>query len=93
MGDAGASSLGYYGGAWGPDGASIVAHGFTGALHLWRRSGDLCAYRMPPWLHSTPSEMCLIHTNCSRYRQHPLCDMCSVVDRVLCQVPSIVGWF
>ena len=39
VGDAGASSLGYYGSAWAPDGASIVAHGFTGALHLWRRAG------------------------------------------------------
>ena len=40
VGDAGASSLGYYGGAWAPDGNSIVAHGFTGALHLWRRDGE-----------------------------------------------------
>ncbi|KAK9820488.1 hypothetical protein WJX72_010831 [[Myrmecia] bisecta] len=40
VGDAGASNLGYYGGVFGPDGLSILAHGFTGALHLWRREGD-----------------------------------------------------
>ena len=39
VGDAGASSLGYYGGHWAPDGAGVLAHGFTGALHLWRRAG------------------------------------------------------
>ena len=39
VGDAGASSLGYFGGYFSPDGRSVVAHGFTGALHLWRRDG------------------------------------------------------
>lgn len=39
VGDAGASSLGYYGGCFSPDGRSLVAHGFTGALHLWHREG------------------------------------------------------
>jgi elongator complex protein 2 len=39
VGDAGASSLGYFGGCFSPDGCSIVAHGYTGALHLWRREG------------------------------------------------------
>ncbi len=39
VGDAGASSLGYFGGCFSPDGRSVVAHGFTGALHLWRRDG------------------------------------------------------
>ena len=42
VGDAGASSLGYFGGCFSPDGRSIVSHGFTGALHLWKREG------MPP---------------------------------------------
>lgn len=40
VGDAGASSLGYFGGCFSPDGRSIVAHGFTGALHLWNREGS-----------------------------------------------------
>ena len=35
IGDAGAQCLGYFGGSFSPDGTSIVAHGFTGALHLW----------------------------------------------------------
>jgi len=39
VGDAGASSLGYFGGVWGPVGDAILAHGYTGALHLWRRQG------------------------------------------------------
>jgi elongator complex protein 2 len=35
VGDAGATCLGYFGGVFGPDGRRILAHGFTGALHLW----------------------------------------------------------
>ena len=37
VGDAGASCLGFYGGAFNPSGNMLVAHGFTGALHLWRQ--------------------------------------------------------
>lgn len=37
VGDAGASSLGYYGGVFAPDGRRIAANGFTGALHMWQR--------------------------------------------------------
>ncbi len=40
VGDAGANHLGYYTGGWGPGGAAIAAHGFTGALHIWRRQPD-----------------------------------------------------
>ena len=43
VGDAGPSHLGYYTGVWAPDGAGILAHGFTGALHLWRREGGAWA--------------------------------------------------
>lgn len=39
VGDAGASCLGFYGGAFNPRGDQLVAHGFTGALHLWRLEG------------------------------------------------------
>ena len=39
VGDAGPSNLGYYGGVWGARGDAIVAHGYTGALHLWLRKG------------------------------------------------------
>lgn len=38
MGDAGANHLGYYTCTWAPDGHAIAAHGFTGALHIWRRA-------------------------------------------------------
>lgn len=37
VGDAGPSNLGYYSCAWRPDGRGIVANGYTGSLHLWRR--------------------------------------------------------
>lgn len=37
IGDAGSSCLGFYGGAFSPCGEQLVAHGFTGALHLWRQ--------------------------------------------------------
>lgn len=40
LGDAGASCLGFYGGAFNPSGDQLVAHGFTGALHLWRLTPD-----------------------------------------------------
>ena len=36
MGEAGPNHLGYFTGTFSPDGAAILAHGFTGALHLWR---------------------------------------------------------
>ncbi len=39
LGSAGTSGLGFSGGCWAPDGAGVLAHGFTGALHLWRRAG------------------------------------------------------
>ena len=54
VGDAGTSSLGYYGGAWGPNGAGLLAHGFTGALHLWRRAGPALDLRQK---HSQGAEM------------------------------------
>ncbi|KAL3133219.1 hypothetical protein ABBQ38_007106 [Trebouxia sp. C0009 RCD-2024] len=37
VGDAGANNLGYFTGCFSPQGTSILAHGFTGALHLWKR--------------------------------------------------------
>eukprot|EP00955_Chlamydomonas_euryale_P098070 365123-Chlamydomonas_euryale.AAC.10 len=37
VGDAGAQCLGYFGGVFSADGRSVLAHGFTGALHLWDR--------------------------------------------------------
>lgn len=37
VGDAGSNHLGYYSCCWAPDGSGIAAHGFTGALHIWRR--------------------------------------------------------
>jgi elongator complex protein 2 len=39
VGDAGATCLGYFGGVFSPCGGAILAHGFTGALHLWREEG------------------------------------------------------
>ncbi len=41
MGDAGPTSLGYFGCAWSPQAGYIVSHGFTGALHLWQHTGQL----------------------------------------------------
>ncbi|KXZ43915.1 hypothetical protein GPECTOR_77g12 [Gonium pectorale] len=56
LGDAGASCLGYFGGVWGPGGSAILAHGFTGALHLWRRPPAPTPAPAPlgsgPWLPS-----------------------------------------
>ncbi|KAG1652116.1 hypothetical protein FOA52_015945, partial [Chlamydomonas sp. UWO 241] len=40
VGDAGAQCLGYFGACFSPTGARVVAHGFTGAMHLWDSSSD-----------------------------------------------------
>mmetsp|Transcript_27111 Transcript_27111/g.76510 ORF Transcript_27111/g.76510 Transcript_27111/m.76510 type:complete len:653 (+) Transcript_27111:1034-2992(+) len=37
VGDAGSNALGYFGGVFSPCGKCIIAHGFSGALHLWER--------------------------------------------------------
>lgn len=42
-GDAGPSNLGYFGGVWSPAGDAILAHGYSGALHLWQRRGTSLA--------------------------------------------------
>ena len=38
MGEVGGNTLGFYGGLFGPDGTSILAHGYQGAFHHWIRS-------------------------------------------------------
>lgn len=40
VGDAGCSSLGYYGGFYSPDATSILSHGYTGSLHLWKQDQE-----------------------------------------------------
>jgi elongator complex protein 2 len=37
VGDIGGNTLGFYGAAFEPNGKYIVAHGYQGALHLWKR--------------------------------------------------------
>lgn len=48
VGDAGADALGYYGGVFSPDGTCILAHGYTGALHLWQRDDRAAARGTAP---------------------------------------------
>lgn len=36
-GDIGGTTLGFYGATFAPSGQFIIAHGYQGALHLWRR--------------------------------------------------------
>ena len=38
MGEVGGNTLGLYGGVFGPDGKSIMAHGYQGAFHQWTLS-------------------------------------------------------
>lgn len=57
VGELGQTALGFYGGVWGPYGNAILAHGYSGSLHLWRDGGkDSPEWR--PWLvpsgHSKP---------------------------------------
>lgn len=39
-GDIGGNTLGFYGATFDPTGSSIIAHGYQGALHLWKRNLD-----------------------------------------------------
>ncbi len=55
-GDAGGlASLGYYTCCWAPDGGGLVAHGFTGALHVWEQPDDgdvhdvVCVWGLGGW--------------------------------------------
>lgn len=38
MGEVGGNTLGLYGGVFGPSGDLILAHGYQGAFHLWKRA-------------------------------------------------------
>ena len=37
VGVLGGNTLGLYGGVFGPDGTSILAHGYQGAFHHWKQ--------------------------------------------------------
>ena len=37
VGEVGGNTLGFYGGLFSPDGECIVAHGYQGAFHVWRK--------------------------------------------------------
>ncbi len=37
MGDVGGNTLGLYGGVFGPTGDIIIAHGYQGAFHIWKK--------------------------------------------------------
>ncbi|CAI5460894.1 unnamed protein product [Closterium sp. Yama58-4] len=41
LGEVGHSSLGFFGGVWSPPGNAVLAHGFTGSLHMWRDYGTV----------------------------------------------------
>lgn len=38
VGEVGGNTLGFYGGVCGPDGNTIMGHGYHGAFHIWKRS-------------------------------------------------------
>ncbi len=37
VGELGGNALGFFGGLFGPEGLYILAHGYNGAFHLWKR--------------------------------------------------------
>jgi len=37
VGEMGGNALGFFGGLFGPEGHHILAHGYNGAFHLWKR--------------------------------------------------------
>lgn len=43
VGDVGGNSLGLYGAVFAPDGNYILAHGYQGSFHLWKKlSSGMC---------------------------------------------------
>ncbi|XP_049859581.1 elongator complex protein 2 isoform X1 [Schistocerca gregaria] len=40
VGELGGNSLGFYGGMFGPEGRSIMGHGYQGAFHIWHQSEE-----------------------------------------------------
>ena len=81
VGDAGASSLGYYGGVFGPGGRSVAANGFTGALHLWQRSSEATPTGIPSFY------------NTSRTTPHLAAGGMRVLPRpALSVLRGLVGW-
>lgn len=38
VGEVGGNTLGFYGGMFGPDNCSILAHGYHGAFHIWKKN-------------------------------------------------------
>lgn len=43
VGEMGGNTLGFYGGLFGPEGLYILAHGYNGAFHLWKRQATKIA--------------------------------------------------
>lgn len=54
VGELGHTALGFYGGAWGPEGNAILAHGYSGSLHLWSEVEDEWRPQLVPSGHSAP---------------------------------------
>lgn len=44
MGEVGGNTLGYYGCAFAPDDADVIAHGYLGAFQMWKR--DICEVKL-----------------------------------------------
>jgi hypothetical protein len=40
VGEMGGNVLGFYGGLFGDDGTAILAHGYNGAFHLWKKTNE-----------------------------------------------------
>ena len=51
VGEVGGNTLGLYGGVFGPRGDLILAHGYQGAFHLWKRASSLTT----PTVAATPA--------------------------------------
>lgn len=54
VGELGHTALGFYGAAWGPQGNAILAHGYSGSLHMWAKIGDDWIPQLVPSGHSAP---------------------------------------
>lgn len=49
VGEVGGNTLGLYGGVFAPSGDAILAHGYQGAFHLWRKMDNHGEGEMELW--------------------------------------------
>lgn len=77
VGDAGANHLGYFTAGWAPGGDAIMAHGFTGSLHMWKREegGWVPQVRLSTLHRNSAQQLCRAASCLARLGGRRCCNM------------------